>query len=213
MPAKRPAKKRAVRKSACMFAVVLSSALAGFTACASSGTRREPVNAPPPVTSSGSASRDAIDAGARGGARGAVIGHQMDQQAVELQRALPLGAVARIGEGIEIRFAVSHLFEGATAAIRAAGAKQLRDLAASVLEYPATELVISGHMAAGAGSNAAKALNTRRVRATFDYLRIQGVKAQRMRVAPEVDGTPTGNAGRVEIAIVSSEHRSTRSPR
>jgi outer membrane protein OmpA-like peptidoglycan-associated protein len=137
----------------------------------------------------------------------------MDQQAVELQRVLPAGVVARVGEGIEIGLPTSMLFDGPTDAIRATGARQLRDLAASVQEYPATDLLIIGLVAAGTTDSAARDLMSRRARATFDYLRIHGVKADRMRVAPSGESVRAEQernslkSARVQIAIVSNERR------
>ena len=209
---------------------LLGIAITALCSCASSAKPRGPSGAPAPSgasaptgtperssaipLTSGSTTRDAIFAAARGGAAGAVIGHQMDQQAIELRSKLPGTVVERVGEGIHVTVPASHLFEGTSNAILANGAKELRDLATSLKEYSGTNVVIVGHsdVTSPSGESSLK-FTERQARTTYDYLRIQGVVSSRMRYLgrghAEV-GRPANR--RVEIAIYTNEPRPTRRP-
>src|SRR5436853_436514 len=82
---------------------------------------------------------------ASGGA-GAVIGHQMDRQAQDLQGDLGQNAsVERVGEGIAVTFASGILYPFNSVDILPAGRENLRQLAQSLQRYPGTEVLIVGH--------------------------------------------------------------------
>ena len=49
--------------------------------------------------------------GVAGGAIGAVIGHQMDQQAKKIEQQVGGATVERVGEGIQVTFASGLLFD------------------------------------------------------------------------------------------------------
>ena len=209
---------------------LLAIAITALCSCASSATPRGPSGAPAPSGASaptgtpervsaiplksGLTSRDAILAATRGGAAGAVIGHQMDQQAIELRSMLSGTVVERVGEGIQVTVPASMLFEGASDAILSNGAKELRDLATSLKEYPGTNIVIVGHSdVIGASGESSLSVTERQARATYDYLRIQGVVSPRMRFL----GRGHAEVGRqvnrrVEIAIYTNEPRPARRP-
>lgn len=138
----------------------------------------------------------------------------MDQQAIELRSVLPGTVVERVGEGIQVIVPASLLFAGTSDAIRANGAKELRDLATSLKEYPGTNIVIVGHSdVTGPSGESSLKLTERQARATYDYLRIQGVAASRLRFLgrgyAEV-GRPANR--RVEIAIYTNEPRPAKRP-
>ena len=138
----------------------------------------------------------------------------MDQQAIELRGVLPGIVVERVGEGIQVIVPASLLFVGTSDAILAFGAKELRDLATSLKEYPGTNIVIVGHSdVIGASGESSLKLTERQARATYDYLRIQGVASPRMRFLGRGHAEVGHQASRrVEIAIYSNEPRPARRP-
>jgi outer membrane protein OmpA-like peptidoglycan-associated protein len=167
----------------------------------------------------GSTTRGAIIGAAVGGAAGAIIGHQMDQQAKELQQNIPGATVARIGEGIAVTFASGLLYDFDSDVVRAEAAQNLRNLSASLVKYPNTDLLIVGHTDAVGTSEYNQALSQRRATAAANYLASQGVNAARLRAVGRGETEPLATndteAGRqanrrVEIAIVANA--STRKP-
>jgi len=167
----------------------------------------------------GSTTRGAIIGAAVGGAAGAIIGHQMDQQAKELQQNIPGATVARIGEGIAVTFASGLLYDFDSDVVRAEAAQNLRNLSASLVKYPNTDLLIVGHTDAVGTSEYNQALSQRRATAAANYLASQGVNAARLRAVGRGETEPIATndteAGRqanrrVEIAIVANA--STRKP-
>ena len=58
----------------------------------------------------GSTARGAIIGAAVGGTAAAIIGHQMDQQAKDIETAVPGATVERVGEGIAVSFPSGILF-------------------------------------------------------------------------------------------------------
>ena len=167
----------------------------------------------------GSTTRGAIIGAAVGGAAGAIIGHQMDQQAKELQQNIPGATVARIGEGIAVTFASGLLYDFDSDVVRAEAAQNLRNLSASLVKYPNTDLLIVGHTDAVGTSEYNQALSQRRATAAANYLASQRVNAARLRAVGRGETEPLATndteAGRqanrrVEIAIVANA--STRKP-
>src|SRR6185436_19842141 len=80
-----------------------------------------------------------------GGTAGAVIGHQMDQQAKELKFEIPGAVVERVGEGIEVTFGSGLLYDFDSDVIRPEAGFNLATLASSLKKYPNTQLLIVGH--------------------------------------------------------------------
>ena len=162
----------------------------------------------------GSTTRGAIIGAAVGGVVGAVIGRQMDKQADELAQNIPGATVARVGEGIAVTFASGLLYDFDSDRIRAEAAENLRNLAASLGEYPNTELLIVGHTDSQGPDSYNWDLSDRRSRAAADYLAAQGVARARLRTAGRGETEPIApndtDAGqqqnrRVEVAIFASE--------
>jgi outer membrane protein OmpA-like peptidoglycan-associated protein len=167
----------------------------------------------------GSTTRGAIIGAVVGGAVGAVIGHQMDQQAKQIQQNVPGATVARVGEGIAVTFASGLLYDFDSDVVRADAAQNLRTLAASLAEYPNTDLLIVGHTDAVGTSEYNQALSQRRATAAFNYLVAQGVSPARLRAVGRGETEPIATndteAGRqanrrIEIAIVADA--ATRAP-
>jgi outer membrane protein OmpA-like peptidoglycan-associated protein len=167
----------------------------------------------------GSTTRGAIIGAVVGGAVGAVIGHQMDQQAKQIQQNVPGATVARVGEGIAVTFASGLLYDFDSDVVRADAAQNLRTLAASLAEYPNTDLLIVGHTDAVGTSEYNQALSQRRATAAVNYLAAQGVSPARLRAVGRGETEPIATndteAGRqanrrIEIAIVADA--ATRAP-
>jgi outer membrane protein OmpA-like peptidoglycan-associated protein len=162
----------------------------------------------------GSTARGAIIGAAAGGAIGAIIGRQMDKQAEELAQNIPGATVTRIGEGIAVSFASGLLYDFDSDRIRAEAAQNLRNLAASLDQYPNTDLLIVGHTDSQGPDSYNWDLSERRSRSAADYLAAQGVARARLRTAgrgeTEPIATNDSDAGqqqnrRVEVAIYASE--------
>lgn len=162
----------------------------------------------------GSTARGAIIGAAVGGVVGAVIGRQMDKQAEELAQNIPGATVTRIGEGIAVTFASGLLYDFDSDRIRAEAGQNLRNLSASLDQYPNTDLLIVGHTDSQGPDSYNWDLSERRARSAAEYLASQGVARSRLRTAGrgetepiESNDTETGQQQnrRVEVAIFASE--------
>ena len=162
----------------------------------------------------GSTARGAIIGAAVGGVVGAVIGRQMDKQAEELAQNIPGATVTRIGEGIAVTFASGLLYDFDSDRVRAAAAENLRNLSASLDQYPNTDLLIVGHTDSQGPDSYNWDLSERRARSAAEYLASQGVARSRLRTAGRGETEPISSndtdAGqqqnrRVEVAIFASE--------
>jgi outer membrane protein OmpA-like peptidoglycan-associated protein len=149
-----------------------------------------------------------------GGAAGAIIGHQMDQQAKELQQDIPGATISRVGEGIAVTFASGILFPFNSTEILSDGKTNLTSLANSLEKYPNSDILIVGHTDS-VGTDAYNLdLSQRRAAAASAYLQSQGVPASRLHATGKGESEPIQSndtdAGRaqnrrVEIAIYASE--------
>src|SRR4051794_36322951 len=79
-----------------------------------------------------------------GGTGGAIIGHQMDQQAKEVHQTIPGATVARVGEGMDVTFASSLLFAENSDVLSEQARTDLTSLAQSLQRYPNTNVLIVG---------------------------------------------------------------------
>ena len=161
----------------------------------------------------GSTARGAIIGAAVGGTAGAIIGHQMDQQAKEIQQNIPGAQVTRVGEGIQVTFASSMLYDFDSDVVLPTAAANLRNLAASLGKYPNTDVLIVGHTDATGSAEYNQGLSLRRATSAANYLIAQGVASTRVRTAGRGEMEPIATndteAGRqanrrVEIAIVAN---------
>jgi outer membrane protein OmpA-like peptidoglycan-associated protein len=162
----------------------------------------------------GSTARGAIIGAAVGGLAGGIIGHQMDQQAKEIKQEIPGADVQRVGEGIQVTFASSMLYDFDSDVVLAAAATNLRNLAGSLGKFPNTDILIVGHTDATGSADYNQALSQRRATAAANYLISQGVTGTRVRTAGRGEMEPISTndteAGRqanrrVEIAIVAND--------
>ncbi|MBW3655647.1 MAG: OmpA family protein [Gemmatimonadetes bacterium] len=163
---------------------------------------------------SGNTARGAIIGAVVGGAAGAVIGRRMDRQAAELDRSLEGAEVERVGEGIAVTFESGVLYPFNSDQVLPAGRANLQRLAASLREYPGTEVLIVGHTDSQGADDYNMRLSYRRAEAARQLLISNGIRAGDIRVEgrgesePVADNsTESGRAQnrRVEIAIFASE--------
>src|SRR6059036_3968966 len=87
----------------------------------------------------------AIIGAAVGGAAGAIIGHQMDQKAKEIQAKVPGAVVTREGEGLVVTFESGLLFDFDSDQLRQASRQNLDNLAASLSTFGDSKLLLVGH--------------------------------------------------------------------
>jgi len=162
----------------------------------------------------GSTARGAIIGAVVGGATGAIIGSRMDQQARELELAIPGAVVERVGEGLVVTFASGLLYDFDSDAIRADAGVNLRNLAESLNKYPDTQLLIVGHTDSVGTTEYNQDLSTRRATSASRYLSAQGVGASRIRASgvgeTEAVASNDTEAGRrtnrrIEVAIFASQ--------
>jgi outer membrane protein OmpA-like peptidoglycan-associated protein len=162
----------------------------------------------------GSTARGAIIGAAVGGAAGAVIGKRMDEQAEVLEEELPGAEVERVGEGIQVTFDSGILFDFDSYALRPEAQEHLTNLAASLNEYPDSELLIVGHTDSSGADDYNQTLSERRAEAAGSFLIRRGVLPSRVRttgmgetepVAPNDTEDGMQQNRRVEVAIFASE--------
>jgi outer membrane protein OmpA-like peptidoglycan-associated protein len=158
--------------------------------------------------------RGAIIGAAIGGAAGAIIGAQMDRQAAELDQNIPGAKVERVGEGIQVTFESGLLFDYDSDRIRPEAAQNLSNLAASLKNYPNTNILIVGHTDSVGTEAYNQNLSERRARSARNFLIAEGVPANRLQVAGRGELEPVAaNASaagrqlnrRVEVAIYANE--------
>ncbi len=162
----------------------------------------------------GSTARGAIIGAAVGGAAGALIGERMDEQAEVLEEELPGAEVERVGEGIQVTFDSGLLFDFDSYGLRSEAQEHLTNLAASLNEYPESEVLIVGHTDSSGEEGYNQALSEDRAEAAGNHLMRTGVLPSRVRTMGLGETEPvTSNDTedgmqqnrRVEVAIFASE--------
>jgi outer membrane protein OmpA-like peptidoglycan-associated protein len=160
----------------------------------------------------GNTTTGAIIGAAVGGATGAIIGRQMDNQARKLEEELENAEIERIGEGIAIKFDSGLLFNFDSDAILADARANLNSLAASLKEYPDTEIVIVGHTDSSGSDDYNQGLSERRARSAANHLISQGISSSRIKTYGRGESEPIASNDnesdraenrRVEVAIVA----------
>ena len=162
----------------------------------------------------GSTAKGAIIGAVLGGAAGAIIGQQMDKQAADLEEDLEGAEIERVGEGIQITFDSGILFGFDSAELRPEARENLTTLAQSLNEYPETDVMVIGHTDSKGSDAYNQGLSERRAGSAADYLKAQGISANRITMLGKGESEPVADnetdAGRaqnrrVEIAIFASE--------
>jgi outer membrane protein OmpA-like peptidoglycan-associated protein len=138
----------------------------------------------------------------------------MDEQAEELEEDLPGAEVERVGEGIQVTFDSGILFDFDSYALRPEARDHLTDLAASLTEYPESEVLIVGHTDSSGDDAYNQTLSENRANAAGSYLIRAGVTPSRVKmmglgetepVAPNDTDEGMQQNRRVEVAIFASE--------
>jgi outer membrane protein OmpA-like peptidoglycan-associated protein len=162
----------------------------------------------------GSTARGAILGAAVGGAAGAIIGRQMDEQAEALEEELPGAEIERVGEGIQVTFDSGILFDFDSYALRTEAREHLSNLAASLTEYPDSELLIVGHTDSSGADEYNQRLSENRANAAGNHLIRGGVAPSRVKMMGLGETEPVASNEteegmqlnrRVEVAIFASE--------
>ena len=168
----------------------------------------------------GSTARGAIIGAVVGGATGMIIGNRMDKQAEQLQQQVAGATVQRVGEGLVVTFDSGLLYDFDSSQIRAEAGRNLQALAASLKDYPDTEILIVGHTDSEGTDAYNQDLSTRRADAASAYLGREGIAYGRLHTAgrgeAEAVSTNETDAGRqlnrrIEIAIYANEAARTAS--
>lgn len=163
----------------------------------------------------GNGALGAVLGGAIGGVAGGVIGNQMDEQAREIDTALPGADVVRVGEGIKLVLgenAVRFDFNKATLTPQAKA--NLDKLKKVFTDYPDTNIVIYGYTDNKGSVEYNLKLSEQRANSVRNYLVSKGLVASRfttrgMGIADPIESNDT-DAGRsknrrVEFAITANE--------
>ncbi len=162
----------------------------------------------------GSTVKGALIGAVVGGATGNIIGHRMDQQAKELEQSLRDAEIQRIGEGIAITFDSGLLFGFDSSVIQPDARANLTQLAASLKEYPDSDIVIVGHTDSRGSEEYNLSLSNRRSEAAKTYLVSRGIPSSRIQAQGRGELEPIADNNleegrdqnrRVEVAIIASE--------
>lgn len=162
----------------------------------------------------GSTAKGALIGAVVGGAAGNIIGHRMDKQAEELEKSLKDAEIQRVGEGIAITFDSGLLFNFDSAVLQENSKENLGQLAASLNQYPDSDIIIIGHTDSRGSEEYNLDLSNRRSDAAKTYLVSRGVPSSRIQsqgrgeLEPIADNTLESGRDqnrRVEVVIVASE--------
>jgi outer membrane protein OmpA-like peptidoglycan-associated protein len=149
-----------------------------------------------------------------GGTAGAIIGHDMDKQAEQIQTQIPGAKVERVGEGIKVEFNEKILFAFSKSDLGDSAKKNLDNLATILKNNPNTNIEIQGHTDSRGTEEYNMGLSLRRANSVRDFLISQGIDGARMTVkgygetAPAYSNdTPEGMAQnrRVEFLITAND--------
>jgi outer membrane protein OmpA-like peptidoglycan-associated protein len=148
-----------------------------------------------------------------GAAAGAVIGDYMARQKQELEQ-VPGAEVVQEGDELRVKFQDAILFDIDSSEIKPTAKENLQKMAAVLVKYPDTDLVVAGHTD-NTGSDAHnQKLSERRAYAVKDYLVTYGVAPARLQARGFGEARPVADndtvAGRtqnrrVEVEIAANE--------
>ncbi|WP_299568370.1 OmpA family protein [uncultured Pedobacter sp.] len=156
----------------------------------------------------------AVVGAAVGGTAGGFIGKRMDKQAAEIKQAIPGAEVIREGEGIIVRFDSGILFDFNKTDLKDAGKTNIQSLAASLNQYPGTDVKVYGHTDNIGTAAVNQTVSEKRAAAVKTYAVSQGVPASRLVTVGKgfsepvaSNDTEEGRAAnrRVEIVIVAND--------
>jgi outer membrane protein OmpA-like peptidoglycan-associated protein len=163
-----------------------------------------------------------IIGGAIGGTAGAYIGSKMDRQASEIRKTVPGATVIRRGDGIVIRFDADSLFNKGQSELDPSGQNTVRDLGASLKQFPLTHLSINGYTDSTGTVAGNRQLSAARADAVKNALAANGINPARLTATGKGQADPlttnkTANGrtqnNRIEILIASDELKMSRRDR
>jgi len=148
-----------------------------------------------------------------GGVTGNLIGKKMDQQARDLSQAVPTAEVNRVGEGINMTFDSTLVFQINSSDLSEAYKEDLSAVAEIFNEYPDTNIVIEGHTDDSGPEEYNMKLSEQRAKAVSDYLVSQGIDQARITASwygEEQPKYPNDEANReknrrVELGVFANE--------
>ncbi len=156
----------------------------------------------------------AMDNVAIGGAAGAIVGKQMDQQADELRRSLKETTVDRNAEGILITFPSQSLFEPDSYELPPAARARLKGLARTLNKFHHSYAIIEVHTDDTGEAIYNQMLSDKRARSLENFLVKEGISINRLRSKGYgnkqplfTNGTVEGRLAnrRVEVAVVAND--------
>ena len=115
-----------------------------------------------------------------GGTAGNLIGRKMDQQAKELQQAIPTAEVNRVNEGINVTFDASLAFKINSAALSDNYKEDLLNAIPVFQKYPDTNILIEGHTDDTGSEEFNMQLSQKRANAVAALLADNGVDRSRL---------------------------------
>jgi outer membrane protein OmpA-like peptidoglycan-associated protein len=138
----------------------------------------------------------------------------MDQQAKELEYALPGAQVQRMGEGIAVTFPDGLLFPFDSDQLHLQARENMRAFAASMAKYPNTRALVVGHTDSVGAADYNQGLSERRAHSTADYIASNGVARSRIQTVGSGQREPVATNEtddgrrenrRVEVAIFAQQ--------
>lgn len=129
---------------------------------------------------SGHVGLGAIIGAAVGGVGGAIIGHNMDKQAADIQKDLPDAKVERVGEGIVVEFSDKILFGINRSDLSSESKVSLDKLNAILTKYPDTNIETQGHTDNTGSVEYNQSLSVRRCSSVNNYLISTGISSSRL---------------------------------
>jgi outer membrane protein OmpA-like peptidoglycan-associated protein len=149
-----------------------------------------------------------------GGTAGNLIGRHMDEQAKELEQAVPTAEVNRVEEGINMTFQSGLMFAVNSSEISADYRDDLAAAATVFNKYPDTYILVEGHTDDTGTDEINVPLSERRAKAVSAFLVSQGVAPGRLEETwygssqPKYPNDSADNRSknrRVELAIYANE--------
>lgn len=149
-----------------------------------------------------------------GGAAGNAIGKHMDEQARELEQAVPSAEVNRVGEGINMTFESGLMFPINSSDLQESYKDDLRAAASVFAKYDDTNLLVEGHTDDSGADAYNMDLSGRRAQTVKEFLVSQGLSSERIvtkafgESQPKYDNSSEGNRSknrRVELAIYADD--------
>ena len=162
----------------------------------------------------GDTTKGAIIGAAVGGTAGTLIGHYMDKQVEEMQRDIEGARIERVGEGIKITFDSGILFAHDSANLQSEAQANVSKLAAILLKYEDTDILIEGHTDSDGSDDYNQRLSEQRSGSVSSRLSARGVTGARITTIGYGESAPVASndtaAGkqqnrRVEVAVMAND--------